>query len=178
MIHHVMSNPSQPVSEAEFTTIRGQHMSVMGHSPDQDEDTDDHEDDGRSPIDLRISTTLRVKGDNNAVLLKATPADHSEAVAKAVVSAIRQCSDLNGGIPMIDEEGRPRPFNIAVDSGVNVEGSGNVLGNEEHVLRFLRGGGGGGGGDGDGSKRKRDDGDDGEEDSGHRLRRHTRRSSV
>lgn len=178
MIRRMMDNPPHPVSEGEFARLRAQHASVMNSLQDEDEDMDmnDHdEDDGHSAIDLRISTALHVQGDNNAVLLGATPVDHARAVTQAVVLAIRQCSGVNGGIPMIDEEGRPRPFNITVDAGVNVEGSGNLLGNEEHVKRFLDSGNGGGG---RGGKRKCGDGGDGEGHGGHRRWRRTRRSSV
>jgi hypothetical protein len=176
MMRRVTTNPPYPVSEADFARLRAQHASAMNRLQDEDEDEDvdmDAGDDGRSPIDLRVSTALHIQGDNNAVLVGATPVDHARAVAQAVISAIRQCSDATGGVPMIDEEGRPRPLNIAVDAGVSVEGSGNLLGNEEHVKRFLGGSGGGSGG-----KRKRDDGDGREGRDGHRRWRRTRRSSV
>lgn len=106
---------------------------------------DDADDDDRSPIELRITTTVQVEGDNNAILLTATPAEHARVVTDAVTATVRQAGGLNGGIPMIDEEGRPRPFRISVSAGMNIEGSGNVLGNADHVMRFL-------------GKRKRDDG--------------------
>lgn len=179
MMRRVATNPPYPVSEADFARLRAQHASAMlNRLQDEDEDVDmDDGDDGRSPIDLRVSTALHIQGDNNAVLVGATPVDHARAVAQAVMSAIRQCSDVTGGIPMIDEEGRPRPFNIAVDAGVSVEGSGNLLGNEEHIKRFLGSGDGGGSGSG-GGKRKRDDGDGRDGREGHRRWRLTRRSSV
>lgn len=107
---------------------------------------DDDDDDNRSPIELRITTTVQVEGDNNAILLTATPAEHAKVITEAVTATIRQAAGMNGGIPMIDEEGRPRPFRICVSAGMNIEGSGNVLGSADHVMRFL------------GGKRKRDDG--------------------
>lgn len=106
---------------------------------------DDVDDDDRSPIELRITTTVQVEGDNNAILLTATPAEHARVITEAVTATIRQAGGLNDGIPMIDEEGRPRPLRISVSAGMNIEGSGNVLGNADHVMRFL-------------GKRKRDDG--------------------
>lgn len=172
MFRRVMSNAPYTVSDFEFTRLRVPHAGAMNIAQEGEEGMGS-EDNDHSPIDLRISTALRVQGDNNAVLLNSAPVDHARVVAQAVVSAICQCSDVGGGIPMIDEEGRPRPFNIAVDAGVNVEGSGNLLGSEEHIMRFVSGGGTGGGG-----KRKRDDGDDGEGRGGHRRWRRTRRSSV
>lgn len=172
MVRRVMDNVPYTVSEAEFTRLRTQHASVINSVQEESGDMND-EDDGQSSINLRVSTALRIQGDNNAVLLSITPIDHARAVAQAVISAIRQCGDVNGGIPVIDEEGRPRPLHIAVDSGVKVEGSGNVLGNEKHIMRFLSGGGAGGG-----WKRKRDNGDDGEKRDGHGRRRLTRSLSV
>lgn len=113
---------------------------------------DDDDDDNRSPIELRITTTVQVEGDNNAILLTATPAEHAKVITEAVTATIHQAAGMNGGIPMIDEEGRPRPFRIFVSAGMNIEGSGNVLGNADHVMRFV-------------GKRKRDDGaEDGHED--------------
>lgn len=106
---------------------------------------DDADDDDRSPIELRITTTVQVEGDNNAILLTAMPAEHARVITEAITATVRQAGGLNGGIPMIDEEGRPRPFRISVSAGMNIEGSGNVLGNADHVMRFL-------------GKRKRDDG--------------------
>lgn len=107
----------------------------------EDDDDNDH-----NPVELRIMTTVQVEGDNNAILLTASPAEHARAIAEAVTAMIRQAGGMNGGIPMIDEEGRPRPFKIYVAAGMNIEGSGNVLGNADHVMRHL------------GGKRKRDDG--------------------
>lgn len=89
---------------------------------------DPHEDqDDGNPIELRICTTVQVEGDNNAVLLTASPAAHAKVIAEAVAATVRHAGGMNGGIPMIDEEGRPRPFRISVSAGVNIEGSGNAL---------------------------------------------------
>lgn len=111
---------------------------------------DPHEDqDDGNPIELRISTTVQVEGDNNAILLTASPAAHAKVIAEAVTATVRHAGGMNGGIPMIDEEGRPRPFRISVSAGVNIEGSGNALGNADHIMQFLSG------------KRKREDGGDG-----------------
>ncbi|KAI3401703.1 hypothetical protein diail_9367 [Diaporthe ilicicola] len=122
-------------------------------------DDEVQDDDEHSPIQLQIDSTLHIVGDNNAIVVTRLPAEHAKGVAEAVTATIRQASSMNGGIPMIDEEGRPRPFRITVAAGMHIEGSGNVLGNAEHVMKSLgrkrkrdhRGGdgdGGGGGGDG------------------------------
>lgn len=114
-----------------------------------DEPHDD--DDNHSPVELLISTTVQVEGDNNAILLTASPSAQAKVIAEAVTATVRQACGMNGGIPMIDEEGRPRPFRISVSAGINIDGSRNVLGNADHIMRFL------------GGKRKRDDGGDGQD---------------
>lgn len=149
MAQRVADNPSRPISAAQFSHLR--NMNNANHDnrdyinldlphDDVDDDVDD-----RSPIELRIMTTVQVEGDNNAILLTASPAEHAKAIAEAVTAMIRQAGGMNGGIPMIDEDGRPRPFKITISAGMNIEGSGNVLGNADHVMRHL------------GRKRKRDD---------------------
>lgn len=98
---------------------------------------DDGDDNDRSPIDLRITTTVQVMGDNNAILLTALPAEHAKAIAEAVTATVREAAGTYGGIPMIDEEGRPRPFKISVAAGMYIEGAGNVLGNADHIMQSL-----------------------------------------
>lgn len=145
MAQRVANDPSRPISVAQFSHLRNMNNANhdnrnyinLGH---EDDDVDD-----RSPIELRIMTTVQVEGDNNTILLTASPAEHAKAIAEAVTAMIRQAGGMDGGIPMIDEEGRPRPFKIYVAAGMNIEGSGNVLGNADHVMRHL------------GRKRKRDD---------------------
>ncbi|EON97279.1 hypothetical protein UCRPA7_7183 [Phaeoacremonium minimum UCRPA7] len=96
------------------------------------------DDEGRSPIAIRISTALRVASNHNLVCVSASPADHAGAIAKAVVAAMNDASTANCGIPMIDEDGRPRPIRIEVDAGLDVNGSGNVIGPERILLEVLR----------------------------------------
>lgn len=101
------------------------------------EDEDDQEE-SISPISLRINTSVLISKNNNLVCLTDTPASHANAIARAVVKAIQENSSGQCGIPMIDEDGRPRPVKIEVDAGITVEGSGNVVGNEAIVNQVLR----------------------------------------
>ncbi|UKZ77625.1 hypothetical protein TrVFT333_005349 [Trichoderma virens FT-333] len=102
------------------------------------EDEDDREEESISPISLRINTSVLISKNNNLVCLTDTPASHANAIARAVVKAIQENSSGQCGIPMIDEDGRPRPIKIEVDAGITVEGSGNVVGNENVVNQVLR----------------------------------------
>lgn len=100
-------------------------------------DDDDQDQETISPISLRINTSVLVSKNNNLVCLADTPASHANAIARAVVQAIQENSSGQCGIPMIDEDGRPRPVKIEVDAGITVEGSGNVVGNENVVNQVL-----------------------------------------
>ncbi|KAM5355760.1 hypothetical protein ACJ41O_002406 [Fusarium nematophilum] len=102
---------------------------------DQDEETASED---SSPISLRINTSVNVSRSNNIVCLAATPAEQANAIARAVVQALHEGSSGRCGIPMIDEQGCPRPLRIEVDAGLVVEGTGNVVGSREVVGELLR----------------------------------------
>ena len=101
-------------------------------------DDQEESEDGFSAISLRINTSITVSSNDNMVCLAETPAEHANAIAEAVVKAIQQHSSGQCGIPMIDEDGRPRPIRIEVDAGLTVEGTGNVIGKESIVAEVLR----------------------------------------
>ncbi|KPM41576.1 hypothetical protein AK830_g4974 [Neonectria ditissima] len=90
-----------------------------------------------SPISLRINTSVNVTRSNNVVCLPATPADQANAIAQAVVKALHHGSSGMCGIPMIDENGAPRPLRIEVDAGLVVEGSGNIIGSRDLVDKAI-----------------------------------------
>lgn len=131
------------------------------------DDLSDAEGDGdRSAITIRISTAVRVTGDNNIMRMTADPAETARFVAQDLTKVLRGGgADERGGIPMIDEEGRPRPLRIEIEAGTEVHGQGNVLGGEDVVMKALE-------------KRRRDmDGAD-ELDGEVQRRRRLRYSSV
>lgn len=103
-----------------------------------DESDEDDESIDSSPISLRITTAINVSQNNNLVCITNTPADQANAIAQAVVKAIQENSSGRCGIPMIDEQGCPRPIKIEVDAGIHVEGSGNVVGSRDIVNEVLR----------------------------------------
>lgn len=123
-----------------------------------DEEDGENEDSNKSAITIRIATGVRVSGDDNLVCLpngaakdhntnngqsssSSAAADHARSIAEAVTAAIRQGGEQEvGGIPMIDEEGRPRGIRVQVEAGIEVHGKRNVL---------VGGGGGGGGEEGE-----------------------------
>lgn len=132
------------------------------------DDLSDSEGDGdRSAITVRILTAVRVTGDNNIMCLAVDPAETARFVAQAVTKVLRGGgAQERGGIPMIDEEGRPRPLKIEIEAGTEVHGEGNVLGGEEVVMRAL------------GKRRRELNGDEEESDEETLRRRRIRQSTV
>lgn len=154
--------------------------SAAGWDYNGDEEGDEEDEDGegndKGAITIRISTGVRVSGDENFVCLPpahnnynngdeeeegeeeemvnnnngnnsssssstgvgVVVATNAQRIAEAVTAAIRQGGEQEeGGIPMIDEEGRPRAIRVQIEAGVEVRGKGNVLGGEKVVLRAL-----------------------------------------
>ncbi|ROT35586.1 hypothetical protein SODALDRAFT_320884 [Sodiomyces alkalinus F11] len=103
-------------------------------SPDPEEDTLEE----LSPINLRISTRVNVSRDNNLIALPYFPSEQAGATADAIVRAFKRSTVMEGGIPMIDQDGRPRPVKIEVDAGITVEGSSNIIGTEAIIADVLR----------------------------------------
>ncbi|KAK4071554.1 hypothetical protein Purlil1_13379 [Purpureocillium lilacinum] len=90
-----------------------------------------------SPIVLCIDTGIKVTNNNNILCIRGTPADNAKEIAEAVVKAMRDYSAGNIGLPMIDEEGRPRPVQVKIHAGLVLEGSNNFLGCKETLNQYL-----------------------------------------
>jgi len=89
-----------------------------------------------SPINIRVSTAVHVNNSHNIVCLDATPAELANSIAGAVVTALRD--NTGGMIPMIDENGCPRPLAIEIDAGVVVGGTNCVLGRESVLEKYFK----------------------------------------
>jgi hypothetical protein len=112
--------PAMPVTRADF-----------------EDDGDENEGDdlqNLSAIRLFIDTPLTVVGDNNMIALDASVS--ASKIALAVVQALKQMTMEGIGVPMIDEDGRPRPIKVNVVAETTVTGSKNVVG-ERAVLSTL-----------------------------------------
>jgi hypothetical protein len=119
------------------STSASSSINVQVDPCDAENFVDDEE--AQNPICLRINTSVNITQSNNIVCLSDTPpAEHAIAIANAVVKAMQENSSGNCGIPMIDEDGRPRPIKIEVDASMLVEGSGNVVGRQSVINEFLR----------------------------------------
>lgn len=126
---------TSPVTDLLVGSAVDDACSVM--AGDDVDDVEEDDDESSSPIFLRINTSIKVASNNNVLCIGATPTDNAKQIAEAVVKAMRDYSAGNAGLPMIDEEGRPRPVKIDVDAGVTVEGANNFLGSREVFQQFL-----------------------------------------
>ncbi|KAF8867059.1 hypothetical protein BDZ45DRAFT_570407, partial [Acephala macrosclerotiorum] len=79
-----------------------------------------------SPIALRISVPINVDGNNNVVAIDA--AKIAIQIAKSMVKILQDMSAGTSGVPMIDQDGRPRPVECRVDCKVKVKGDKNTVG--------------------------------------------------
>lgn len=129
--------------QARLTNSNNNNNNRNNNNYNYDDEDDDEDLGPRSPITIRVSAGIRVHGEKNLVGLAEAdgpghrhPADAAQTVADAVVRAIagRGCE-----VPMIDEEGRPRPLRVEVDATIDVRGQGNVLGGREMLLRVMGG---------------------------------------
>ncbi|PHH67218.1 hypothetical protein CDD81_2987 [Ophiocordyceps australis] len=117
----------QPVHLDRANLLRG---SAMADRP--------ADDDTVSPISMYINTSVHVVNNKNLVALADTPSTHANAISQAVTKALRENSSGQCGIPMIDEDGRPRPLQVHVEAGIIVEGSENIVGSEAAVCSMAR----------------------------------------
>lgn len=104
------------------------NQSIMNNPPDHvfnDDDEDDYPE-PLSKICITIKAPLVISGNNNAVSVD--PASTASKVAVAIVSGLRQMGGVAGGVPMIDEHGRPRPIVVDVDATLKIDGSDNIVG--------------------------------------------------
>jgi hypothetical protein len=101
-------------------------------------DGEEYESPEDKPTSITISITapLHIKGSNNLLAVNLT--SHATAIAHSVIQALKEASMSRAGIPMIDEDGRPRTLDVKVDAGIRVEGERNVVG-EKAVAEILGG---------------------------------------
>jgi hypothetical protein len=130
-----LTNLSGPI--APSTNIR-RPAAINFHNADRHDPNEDEYEEDFSPICIRVSTAIHIGKDQNMVCLTNTPAEQASSIANAVTSAIHDSSSAQVGIPMIDENGRPRPLKIEVDAGINIDGSLNVIGNQSVINEVIR----------------------------------------
>ena len=131
-----------PPSQGHGHNFMAQNV-PYGDSSSTDSSEDEDDDDGNSenellepssemsPLHIVIKTPININGDSNMMTL-----DMSEIavqVAVGVVKAMKKLADDGLDIPMIDENGRPRPVTVETQAPINVTGSRNVIGTQKHI---------------------------------------------
>ena len=108
-------------------------LSNANDHADYSEDEEDGDEEGQddsllSAIKIVIRCPVVVKGDNNVIDMDS--ALSANKIAHAVVNALKGISMSGHGVPMIDEEGRPRPITVTAIADVTVTGSRNYVGDK------------------------------------------------
>ena len=113
------------------------HLAPVAHnnpdySDDEGEEYGEIEDDSLakslSAINIIIKCPLFIKGDSNLVAVDNSGS--ASKIAQGVVGALKTMSMSGHGVPMIDEDGRPRPITVTVIAEVRIDGSKNVVGDK------------------------------------------------
>jgi hypothetical protein len=103
------------------------------HYSDNEEDEYGEMDDDSLPkslsaINIIIRCPLFIKGDSNLVAVDTSGS--ANKIAQGVVGALKTMSMSGHGVPMIDEDGRPRPISVTATAEVRIDGSKNVVGDK------------------------------------------------
>jgi hypothetical protein len=120
---------SPPPAYTYYPSVPQLAAQIDEEHPDSDMDSTP------SPIIISISSPVTIIGHTN--LLAIDPTEMGTNIAQSIVRSIKEASVCSAGIPMFDEEGRPRPIEIRVDAGIKVQGTNNTVG-EKAVLFGLQ----------------------------------------
>ena len=84
-------------------------------------------------LDGSASDNSNVRRRNPVATQQSPFQSYAGAIAGGVLEAFKNCTPMNSGIPVIDENGCPRPINIEVDAGIDIDGEMNLIGPQEVV---------------------------------------------
>jgi hypothetical protein len=119
------SNPHNPLAH------------LANPPPDTFEEYEDEDElDLLSPIEIIIRTPIHVNGNNNTVSIDAGTI--GSRVAYSVIQSLRQLNGLAGGIPVIDQDGRPRPIKVEIDADMQITGSDNTVGENAVLMKMIK----------------------------------------
>lgn len=122
--------PQADVQQMNY--IAAQAAAAAAAAAQEDEGSAD-----KCPISLRINSSVNISRNNNIVCLEASPADYASNIASAIAKSLLEGSSGRCGIPMIDENGVPRPLLIEVDASMVVQGANNIVGNHDAISQVL-----------------------------------------
>lgn len=121
--------PPPPPDYTYYPPIFQAPAQIGEDHPDSDMETT------HSSITISISAPVTIIGHANLVAID--PVEMGINIAQSIFRSIKECSVSGAGMPMIDEEGRPRPIEVRMDSGIKVQGTKNIIG-EKAVLFVLQ----------------------------------------
>ncbi|KAL2067271.1 hypothetical protein VTL71DRAFT_1695 [Oculimacula yallundae] len=132
-------NPGPPPPGLQTTITHG--VPTTDDDSDSDSDSDDDDEDKSSAIHIKIFTPINVRGDGNLIAMDTSVT--ATKIAQGITEALRGMSyGDTQGVPLIDEEGRPRPIKVVVSAPLTVLGSKNLMGERavmERIAPGLRG---------------------------------------
>lgn len=128
---------AQTAQQLAFNNHIANNQAQANNQPDDDDDDDEEAPSTLSRIDIYLNTPLHIIGDGNLIAIE--PSVTANKVALGVVNALKHLSMIADGVPMIDEEGRPRPIKVCVTAGMKVEGSRNLVGERAVMERVAPG---------------------------------------
>lgn len=70
-------------------------------------------------------------------MIATEPSKTASLIAQNVVNALKTMSMGTSGVPMIDENGSPRPIKIQIVAGTTVSGARNTVGEKAVVEKLL-----------------------------------------
>jgi hypothetical protein len=127
--NNITANMAAPLQTYQPNYGFQQALPDVDDVPDYDSDL--------SPIVINISSPVTITGHGNLVAFD--PSTTAAAIAEAVARSLKSASVSSSGIPMIDEEGRPRPIKVTVDTPVKVQGDKNMIGDHPVMLKLREG---------------------------------------
>ena len=69
-------------------------------------------------------------------MITINPSATSARITSAITEAVREISTCGCGIPMIDDEGRPRPSKIIINAATEIRGTKNII-SEKAVMEMI-----------------------------------------
>ena len=114
--------------------LRHHRSPTVDSYDDESENRGEEEEiDSTSSIQFKIATPLIITGNGNLVPID--PSTIANTIAMGIVSSLKSIS-MGAGIPLIDEEGRPRPLKFDINCEVRVEGSNNIVGEKAFLKKM------------------------------------------
>lgn len=135
LLHEALQHPRFPGANQNIAMpppAYAYYTSVPQTAAQVDESPESDMDPAPSPIIISISSPVTIIGHTNLIAID--PTKIGTNIAHNIVRSIKDASICSAGIPMIDEEGRPRPIEVIVHAGIKVQGTNNTIGEKAAIF--------------------------------------------